>query len=69
MKTLLEREMELEAAIRAECKNKFPSLNPEWAIDRYYQRMRKVKNESIIILAEMALGMAIGIEERQNAKG
>lgn len=64
MRTLLERQMELERTIRDTVIKEFPSLDPDLAVDRYMTSLIKARRDAAIIVAQIAESMVSQLEEK-----
>jgi len=70
MKTALEESMELENRIRVEVKARFPNLDPDWAINRWFTKMERNSRkmvESVVLMEPEIHRLAVELR-RANAK-
>jgi hypothetical protein len=65
-KTSLERMIEVEDALRDECKSRFPTLDSIWAVNRYMENVynsRKKIAEALIPMMGELIRSQIGTKE------
>ena len=70
MKTTLEESLELEDRIRVEVQARFPDLDPDWAVDRWFTKMNQNSRkmvESVVLMEPEIHRLAVELR-RANAK-
>ena len=73
LKTKLETMIELEDTVRAVVMARFPSLNPDWAVNRYldliYDNSRKTAQAVVPMMAEVIRSQRIKGDENEPNTG